>query len=82
MVYAPEQYMADFITAQYCLAEIPDFQGLLPKAHQAGVPVFELTDREIGESGTVLEGMQEKRALFAKQFENLAQKITALMQYA
>ncbi len=82
MVYTAEQYGADFIAAQYCLAEIPDFQGLLPKAHHAGVPVFDLTDAEIGETGPVLAGLQSKRGLFATQFASMAEKITALMEHA
>lgn len=82
MVYTTDQYGADFVAAQYCLAEIPDFQGLLPKSHQAGVPVFELTDREIGETGPVLAGMQEKRRLFAAQFTGMVEKITSLMEHA
>ncbi|MEM6229928.1 ParA family protein [Shewanella scandinavica] len=45
----------------YCLAEIPDFQGLLPKSHVAQVPVFALTDAEIKEVGSVLTGMIKKR---------------------
>ncbi|SFM74326.1 ParA family protein [Rugamonas rubra] len=82
MVYTAEQYRPDFIAAQYCLAEVPDFQGLLPKSQQAGVPVFELTDREIGETGPVLADMQEKRRLFAEQFLGMAEKITSLMENA
>jgi chromosome partitioning protein len=46
-----EEYKQDFINSGYCLEEIPDFQGLLPKSHQAGVPVFELLDTEINETG-------------------------------
>lgn len=82
MVYTADQYGADFVSAQYCLAEIPDFQALLPKAHQAGAPIFDLTDSEIGESGPVLAGLQEKRRLFTEQFASVVEKITALMEHA
>jgi hypothetical protein len=64
------------------LAEIPDFQGLLPKAHGAGVPVFEITDAEINETGPVLEGMIEKRQSFLDQFTALAAMIVDEMRYA
>lgn len=60
------------IPANYCLAEIPDFQSLLPQAHKYGVPVFALTDEEIERSGTVLEQMIEKRNLFSEQFNQFA----------
>jgi chromosome partitioning protein len=82
MVYTAEQYGADFVAAQYCLAEIPDFQGLLPKSHQIGVPVFEITDAEIGETGPVLDAMRQKRDMFGEQFSAMAEKITALMEHA
>lgn len=82
MVFAPEQYGAEFIANQYCIAEIPDFQGLLPKAHQAGVPVYELTDDEIGETGNVLAGMLEKRARFNESFAEIANQIAVLLAYA
>lgn len=82
MVYTAEQYGADFIAAQYCMAEIPDFQGLLPKSHQIGVPVFEITDTEIGETGPVLDAMREKRDMFGGQFSEMAEKITAMMEHA
>lgn len=82
MVYSAEQYGADFIAAHYCLSEIPDFQGLLPKSYQAGVPVFELTDEEIAESGPVLAGLKEKRALFFTKFEEMSDKIRVMMDYA
>ena len=82
MVLSPEQYGQDFIAAHYCLAEIPDFQGLLPKAHQAGVPVFELTDADIGETGPVLEQMQGKRRLFAEQFAQVSEKVGSLLANA
>lgn len=66
----------------YCLAEIPDFQGLLPKAHQAGVPVFALEDDELEATGPVLEGFKERRAFFREQFHGLAAKIGDLLDHA
>ncbi|MDP2105196.1 MAG: ParA family protein, partial [Desulfobulbaceae bacterium] len=36
-------YDDDFDETGYCLGQIPDFQGLLPKSYDVGVPVFELT---------------------------------------
>ena len=82
MTLSQEQYGPDFIKNQYCLAEIPDFQGLLPKSHQAGAPIFDLTDSDIGESGPVLAGMQAKRTLFAQHFELMAKKLVELMANA
>jgi cellulose biosynthesis protein BcsQ len=82
MAFPADIYGQELINNQYCLAEIPDFQGLLPKAHHVGVPVFELTDEEIGETGPVLDQMKGKRTLFETEFSNLTAKIAALLPNA
>jgi len=82
MALTPEQYGPELIASGYCLSEIPDFQGLLPKAHDAGVPVFAIRDNEIREAGNVLAGMKEKRALFRQQFESLSDLIEEKLAYA
>jgi len=74
-------YPDDFISNGYCLGEIPDFQGLLPKSYQAGVPVFELTDEEIRESGSVLTGMIKKRDSLLEDFENLMETFEDLLTH-
>lgn len=66
----------------YCLGEIPDFQGLLPKSYEAGVPVFELTDREINETGPILEGFQVRRKFFRELFETICLKVISGMAHA
>jgi len=73
------EYPAAFVAAEYCLGEIPDFQGLLPKAYDAGVPVFELTDAEIHETGPILAQMTEKRGLFLTQFSELSAMLVAIL---
>jgi len=82
MAFTPDEYGADFITNHYCLSEIPDFQGLLPKANQSEVPVFDLTDADIGETGPVLSGMQAKRTLFKEKFSEITDKLVSLLAYA
>lgn len=66
----------------YCLGEIPDFGGLLPKANGAGVPVFALTDEEIEETGPVLDGMRVKRDQLFGQFELVAGELVTLLNNA
>jgi len=73
-------YPQEFVDSSYCLGEIPDFQGLLPKAYDAGVPVFELTDGEIHETGPVLAQMVEKRKLFFDQFKSIATTVLTILQ--
>jgi hypothetical protein len=80
MTLPTSAYPPEFVANDYCLGEIADFQGLLPKAYDAGVPVFELTDAEINETGPVLAQMSEKRGLFYGQFEALASTVIAILQ--
>lgn len=79
MTFDATHYGQELIRNKYCLAEIPDFQGLLPKSHAAGVPVFDLLDTEIDESGTVLDGLRDKREIFRQQFEKLAADVKGLL---
>jgi hypothetical protein len=81
MALTPQQYGA-LVAAEFCLAEIPDFQGLLPKSQDAGVPVFALEDHEINETGPILAGLKEKRELFRQQFNDISTKLTRLLAYA
>ena len=81
MILPPDNYPTPVRESQYCLAEISDFAGLLPKAYQAGVPVFELTEEEIGETGPVLQGMVTKRDLFLNQFTQLSQFIVDVLRH-
>jgi chromosome partitioning protein len=82
MALEPAQYPQKLIQEKYCLGEIPDFQGLLPKAFNAEVPVFDITNIEINETGPVLAGMQAKRDTFKGQFNEITTTLVNLMQYA
>lgn len=79
MLLPDETYGSEFIQNGLCISEIPDFQGLLPKSLDVGVPVFALEEDEIGESGTVLDGMIGNRDKFNTQFNNFASKVKELM---
>jgi chromosome partitioning protein len=81
MTLGPEEY-AGVADDNYCLGEIPDFQGLLPKSYEAGVPVFEVTDAEIKETGPVLENFRIRRGQFREQFAEIGVKVMALIAHA
>ncbi len=66
----------------FCLGEIADFQGLLPKSHDVGVPIFELSDREINETGPILENFKERRDRFHGQFKKISEIIMEMMNNA
>ena len=76
------QYGDVLIAKNYCLAEIPDFQSLLPKAFNVGVPIFELTDSEMAESGQLLTDLKGKRKVFRDQYKAIADTIKELLIHA
>lgn len=63
----------------FCLEEIPDFGALLPRAHEAGVPVFALRDDELGATGVVLDTTIEKRDRIREQMATVAHTLKHLM---
>lgn len=71
----PEQLRKD----RYCIEEIPDFGALLPRAYEAGVPVFALQDNELKASGVVLDGMADKRNQIGDQFQYVGDTLRWLM---
>jgi chromosome partitioning protein len=74
------QYPPELVDDSFCLSEIPDFQGLLPKSYANEVPVFALSDDDIDETGPVLEQMSNKRDMFKAQFEELADKLLRTLE--
>ena len=82
MLFPIEAYEEVYGKGDFTIAEIPDFQSLLPKAHAAGVPVFALSNEQIGETGPVLEQMASKRDSFRVLFERVVQTVVRLMDHA
>jgi cellulose biosynthesis protein BcsQ len=82
MLFPIETYEEVYGQGDFTIAEIPDFQSLLPKAHAAGVPVFALSNEQIGETGPVLEQMASKRDSFRVLFERVVQTVVRLMDHA
>ena len=57
MMFTEQEYdRAEIDKNSYILHEIKDFQGLSPKSLGKNVPVYKLTDEELGTKGAVLEG--------------------------
>jgi cellulose biosynthesis protein BcsQ len=82
MSLSADQYGATLVAARYCLSQIPDFHGLLPKSFNVGVPVFDVLESEMQETGAVLEDMKIKRDMFRTQFEELSNRLIELMAHA
>lgn len=70
--------MKEYQDHSLCLAKISNFQTLQAKYQEYGVPVFALSDEQIGSSGIVLEGQQSKRDEFNNTFSEFADKIIEL----
>lgn len=81
MVLPEKVYRHAKINPDLCITEIPDFQGLLPKAYDAGVPVFAVPDEEIKEVGAVKEGLIHKRGVFNDLFEDISDKVIKICEY-
>jgi chromosome partitioning protein len=82
MLFPQEAYKEVGIPDDFCVLELKDFQGLLPKSYEAGVPVFALTKSQIAETGPVLKGLETNRDNFYQEFKGLADKIIGLEKYA
>ena len=74
MMLPPNKY----IDPSYCLASIPDFQSLNAVYQTYGVPVFALSDEQMGHVGTVLEQYQENRKRFYGLFSDFADRVIAI----
>lgn len=66
------------LAANYCLAQIADFNTLITQSQEHQTPVFALTDEQLGHVGKVLQTDQNKRAEFNNTFSVLAHKVAAL----
>jgi chromosome partitioning protein len=66
-------------TNGFCLEEIPDFGALLPRSHEAEVPVFALSNEELGTTGVVLDTAIIKRDQIHVQLTNAAGTLRSLM---
>lgn len=65
----------------FCLQEISDFQSLLPRSYDAGVPIFDLENEELKASGPILEQLKEKRDIFNELFVNFSNQIVGISKY-
>lgn len=79
LTLADSRYSANLSAEGFCLEQIPDFGALLPRSHDAGVPIFALRDSELGATGVVQDGMIDKRGQIKEQFIEVANSLKVLM---
>lgn len=80
MLYDIDSLKRSGILENYCLAEIPDFSTVLQKANDAMVPVYEVTDKQSGYTGPVLEQFQKRRKSYKEIFEHVSNVILELVK--
>lgn len=81
LTLADEAYGACGVPASRVLAQIQEFNSLLPKSQEHRVPVFELTAEQLEQVGIVLEGSERQIASLHRIFTDFAERIAALAQY-
>ena len=59
MMLDENKYRELGIDQDYCLASVSDFNSLIAKSQEHQVPVYNLTDKQIGLGGVVLERTAE-----------------------
>lgn len=77
MMLDASKYLANQASNGYCVAEIPNFQGLIPRAQRGRIPIYEIPDNLLG-VGTVLEQYKKTRERFQGIFSKLATDIVTM----
>jgi len=65
----------NYVSEDFCLAQIPDFQTLNAKYQTYGIPVFALSDGQLDAQGKLLENYKDMRDRFYDIFSGLADKV-------
>jgi cellulose biosynthesis protein BcsQ len=72
-------YAAADIQPSRVLAQVQEFNSLLPKSQDHRVPVFELTPEQLGQVGVVLEGSERQIESLRRIFEDMAMRLVSLI---
>ncbi len=64
-----------YVSKDFCLAQIPGFQILNAKYQTYGMPVFALSDEQLGAQGKILENFKQMRVRFYDIFSEFADKV-------
>ena len=87
MLFEESDYAEAEIPLDFCIAEIPDFQGMIHKSYAIGKPVFILTDSEIRDSfddkrnltvGNLFDNYIKMRDKYKEDFEKIANQIITI----
>jgi hypothetical protein len=79
MMLGEDDYEGATVNADpFSLANIADFNSLIAKSQDFGVPVFELSDAQLGLAGDLLRITKESRDSFHHLFKRLAKSIAKM----
>jgi hypothetical protein len=78
MMLDQSKYHEQGIDRDYCLASVSDFNSLIAKSQEHQVPVYDLTDQQIGLTGIVLERTLRSKEMFEKVFSKLGDMVVEL----
>ena len=81
MVLTDEQYLSAGLD-QYCLETIPDFSSLIARSQEAQTPIYDLTDEQLQQSGTVLMQTKKSQEKFRRVFSKIAKEVVTLTEDA
>lgn len=79
LTLADSAYEAAGVPPSRVLAQIQEFNSLLPKSQEHHVPVFALTEEQLGQVGVVLAGSKTQIQSLDRIYDQFADRITALL---
>ena len=79
LTFEDEAYAAAGLPKSRVIAQVQEFNSLLPKSQDFHVPVYELTDDQLGQVGVVLKGSQKQITSLARIFGQMADRVIALL---
>lgn len=79
LTYSKDEYDGAGISDDAVLAQIQEFNSLLPKSQEHHVPVFALTDEQLNQVGIVLEGSRTQIRSLNRIFGQLADRVVRLL---
>jgi len=78
MMLDESKYRRWGIDEDYCLASVSEFNSLIAKSQEHQVPVYELSNVQIGLTGIVLERTLKSKNMFEAIFSRLGDMVVEL----
>lgn len=78
MMLPDKAYKAAGFDPKEPLLQMPDFNALIARSQQYQVPIFELSDSQLGPAGIVLERTKDSMGRFKELFSDAANKVNQL----